>query len=176
MGRAQVRTAVQTYLQQAALPYLGTVYPARPTILQEQDYVQTMQGQATQESANGSACVMVVNITRDDRTREMSQGRGAVVDINKHLVVLELFFASSLGTAVKAQEDYDTLADSLIDAIRAQPIPGGSGVVWSAGEFRYGVRHTQSVPYSTPTGLTVHITGVVRFEAWEWVQGTVTPA
>lgn len=172
MGRKTVRLAIQTYLESVGLPYVGTIHEARPTILQEETYAQTMQGQATAASANGSNCVIVVNIQKDTRTREMTTGRGSVADINKHLMVLELFFASSCGTAKKAQLDYDEIIDALVVAVRATPTPGGSGVVWSAGEFRYGLRHTQSVPYSTPTGLIVHITGVLRFEAWEWDEGT----
>lgn len=171
MGRAQVRTAVQGYLQGLGVPYLGTVYPARPTILQETDYEQTMSGVAVASSSNGSACVAVVNIPSDLRQRRADTGRGAVTDTNIHQIALELFFASTGGDAVSAQEDYDSVVDGLTVGIRANATPGGSAVVWSAGEYKAGVAHDQTQPYSSDDGLTVLINGVIRFEAWEWVAG-----
>lgn len=172
MGRAQVRTAIQTYLQAAGIPYLGTVWPARPEIVDEADYTHTMTGQAVGLSANGSACVAVVNIVSDRRQRRADVGRGAVTDTNIHDVAVELFFACPAGDAVGAQGDYDTLVDALIVAIRANPTPGGGSVVWSAGEYTAGVDHTQTSPYTSDDGMTILISGVVRFEAWEWLAGT----
>lgn len=151
------------------MPFLGTVYPARPTILDEDAYVQTLSGLAIEESANGSACVAVVNIPRDKRMRRADTGRGAVQDSNIHEIALELFFASSCGDAVLAQTDYDQVVDALIIAIRENPVPG---TVWSAGEFQAGVVHDQDSPYTNADGLTILISGVVRFEAWEWIAGT----
>lgn len=172
MGRAAVRIAVQEYLQGLGVNYLGTVYPARPTILQEADYEQTMAGMAVAASLNGSACVAVVNIPSDLRQRQSDTGRGAVDDWNIHDIALELFFASTGGDAVTAQEDYDSIVDALFVGIRENPTPGGSAVVWSAGEFRAGVGHDQTSPYTSIDGLTILINGVIRFQAYEWLSGT----
>ena len=169
MGRLAVRQAIQSYLQDYGVPYLGTVFPARPTILDEDAYVQTMSGQAVAESANGSACVAVVNIPSDRRQRRADTGRGAVQDSAIHDIALELFFASSAGDAVAAQTDYDQVVDGLTVAIRADPTPGS---IWSAGEFQAGVAHAQDSPYTDADGLSILISGVLRFEAWEWVAGT----
>lgn len=171
-GRAAVRTAIATYLEAASVPYLGSVFPARPVIIEEQDYVQTMQGTAITQSDHGSSCVAVVNITSDKRQRRADVGRGAVNDTWIHMIALELFFASTSGEAVAAQEDYDAVVDALVVAIRANANPGGAATVWSAGEFAYGVDHTQEEPYTSEDGMTVLINGVIRFEAWEYVAGT----
>ena len=171
MGRQAVRNAIQSYLQGLGVSYLGTVYPARPTVLQEADYEQTMSGQAIAASQNGSACVAVVNIPSDRRQRQSDTGRGFVDDWNIHDIALELFFASTGGDAVAAQQDYDSVVDALIVGIRENPTPGGSSVVWSAGEFKAGVAHNQSEPYTSDDGLTILINGVIRFQAYEWISG-----
>lgn len=172
MGRAAVRTAIQKFIQTAGITYVGTVYAARPTISQEQDYAQTMNGKAVPGSANGSNCVIVVNITDDIRTRVADQGRGAVNDTDVHDVALELWFASTGGTAIKAQQDYDSIVDGLVKTIRDNALLGTSTAIWSAGEFKFGVRHSQGEAYSTEDGLVVSIDGVIRFEAWGYEAGT----
>lgn len=167
MGRAAVRSAIQTYLQGAAVPYLGSVYPARPLVLPEDAYTETMTGQAIAQSTSGSSCVAVVNIPSDRRVRRADVGRGPVADTNVHDVALELYFASS-SDGVPAQQDYDTVVDALVVAIRANPTPGQ---IWSVGEFAAGVAHEQSSPYQSEDGLTVLISGLLRFEAWEFLVG-----
>lgn len=171
MGRAAVRAAVASAIQNAGITYVGTVFPARPTIVQEADYVQTLQGQAVQESVNGSACVIVVNIPSNKRMRRTLAGRGWVDDTNINQVILELFFASTAGDAVNAQEDYDTVVDALFAEIRGNPTMSAPDAVWSAGEYTAGVVHDQALPESSDDGLTVFIIGTVRFEAWEWLSG-----
>lgn len=172
MGRLDVRTATQTAVQNANLPYVGTVFPARPVIAQEDAYTTTMNGTATSESVNGSACLIVVNITDDDRIRYGDVGRAALADFDKHLVVLELWFACTAGDGTAAQQDYDTVVDNLVEFIRENPTMGAPAAVWSAGEYRYGVKHSQGSPYTSEDGLTVLINGLVKFEAWEQVSGS----
>lgn len=172
MGRLAVRNAVQAAIQAANISYVGSVFPARPTIVQEQDYEQTMQGIAVQGSQSGSNCVIVVNIVSDKRMRRALTGRDAVNDTNIHQVALELFFASVGGTGTTAQKDYDGVVDGLFIEIRNNPLLSAPTVVWSAGEYTAGVQHDQSAAYTTDTGLTVHINGLVRFEAYEWVAGS----
>jgi hypothetical protein len=173
VGLAAVRAAVQNAVQNAGIPYVGTVYPSRPTLLQEEDYDQTLSGQAVEESANGSACVVVVNLPGPSKRMQRAlAGRGNVNDTNVHPVALELFFASTSGDALAAQADYDTIVDELFVLIRNNPTLSAPAAVWSAGEFTAGVTHSQSVPYSSADGLTALIAGIVRFEAWEWISGT----
>lgn len=172
MGRAAVRTAVADYISGLGVSYLGTVFPARPVIADETAYMQTMSGTAIAQSAHGSTCIAVVNIPSDRRQRVADVGRGAVNDTDIHEIALELFFASTGGDAQGAQEDYDTVVDGLVVGIRANATPGGASVVWSAGEFEYGVQHAQEQPTTSEDGLTVVIWGVIRFEAWEFLAGT----
>jgi hypothetical protein len=172
MGRVAVREAIQAQIQDAAIPYVGTVFPARPVIMQEQSYTQTLEGMATEASDAGSACVIVVNLPEDNRLRMTNTGRGHVDDTNKHKIVLELWFASVSGAAIQAQLDYDSIVDALFANIRANPTPGGSAVVWSAGEYRAGINHEQSQPHTPDEGLTILINGAISYEAWEWIAGT----
>lgn len=172
MGRVAVRNAIQAQIQGLGIPYLGSVYAARPVILEEQAYVQTMSGLAVPSSANGSSCVVVVNMPNDHRERIADTGRGTVQDTDIHKVVLELFFASVGGDGVSAQLDYDSIIDALIIAIRANPTPGGASVVWSAGEFASGVDHEQGQPLSSADGLTIFIVGTIRYDAYEWLAGS----
>ena len=172
MGRAQVRTAVTSYLQGASLSYVGTIYAARPVIVEESAYTQDMNGRAIAQSANGSSAVLVVNIPSDKRQRQADTGRGAVNDSEIHRMALEVWFASGSGDGVKAQEDYDAVIDSIVVALRANPVAADGTVVWSMGEFRAGVEHEQTQPYTSADGMTVLINGTIRFEAWEWLAGT----
>ena len=171
MGRVAVRSAVATYLTNAALQYVGTVYPARPVILSERDYEQTLLGQAIALTAGGSSAVLVVNLPENNRQRRADTGRGAVNDTNIHTIALEVWFASVGGDGVAAQQDYDGIIDAIFILIRADATMGG--LVWSSGEYTAGIHHQQSEPYTDEDGLVVQIAGVVRFEVFEWVAGNV---
>lgn len=173
MGRKDVRLAIQAVIQNAGIDYLGTVYPARPVIAEEDAYNHTMNGAATEESANGSACIVIVNIAQDDRERYALSGRSALADFAKHLIVLELFFASTAGDGVLAQVDYDQVVDEIVELVRENPTMSAPNTVWSAGEYRYGVKHLQSQPYNSEDGLTVLINGTIKFEAWEQIVGPI---
>ncbi len=179
MGRQAVRAAIASALTNAGINYVGTVYRARPVVMEEADYVQTMSGQAIDLSANGSSAVLVVNLPgRDKRMRRADTGRGAVNDTNIHPVVLEIFFASTPGSylpddaGLGAQDDYDAIVDALVTFVRANPTMSAPQTVWSAGEYTAGVTHDQEQPYTSEDGLTILINGHVNFEAYEWVAGT----
>jgi len=171
MPRTQIRAALTEFFLNQAIPYVGTVYPAR-AYLKEQDYEQNAMSFYTQ-SINGSGCVLVINLPKDDRVREAMSGRGAVNDKWVHPVDLELFFANTSGDPVVAQVEYDQSVDAMVIAIRSNPLLGDPQDVWSAGEFEYGVRHRQSQPFTGEDGLTVFIYGVVSCEVWEWIAGPV---
>ncbi|MGD0387185.1 MAG: hypothetical protein ABSB73_13765 [Solirubrobacteraceae bacterium] len=170
MGRVAVRDAVAAYLTNAALPYVGTVYPARPVILTEDAYEQTLLGEAIALTiAGGSSAVLVVNIPSDERMRRADTGRGAVNDTRIHQVALEVWFASAGGDGVQAQQDYDGIVDAVVTLIRADATLGG--LVWSAAEYTAGIHHEQAMPYTDADGAVVQIPGVIRFEVWEWQTG-----
>lgn len=173
MGRSAVRTAIVDTLSNANLSYVGSIYASAPTILDEDAYTQTMFGQAVPTTGNGSSALIIVNLPgTDKRMRRADVGRGSVTDTNIHPVVLEIFFASSSGDAIVAQQDYDLIIDELIILIRENPTMSAPSTVWSAGEYQAGVTHDQGRPYSSADGLTIFIGGVVRFEAWEWIAGS----
>lgn len=175
MGRVSARKAVQQTIQNANIPYVGTVYVARPTIIQEEDYEQTLLGEAINLSPNGSSAVVVINLPgKDKRERKADTGRGAVNDIEIVPVYLELFFASTGGEATDAQLDYDSIVDNLMVLVRNNPTMGTTDpqAVWSAGEFTEGVTHSQSQPFSTDDGLTVLIVGGVEFAVYQFYAGS----
>lgn len=173
MGRAAVRTAAASYIQNLALPFVGTVYPAR-SYISETDYDSNMVTSAYFSIPPGGnyGCVIVVNITDDDRSRKADTGRGSVQDAAIHKMVLEVFFASTSGEPIPGQMAYDAIIDGLFVAIRADPLLGAPQTLWSAAEFTTGISHTQSEPYTDEEGTTVFITGTVRFDAWEWFAGS----
>lgn len=172
MGRQAVRTSVAEYFANANLRFVGTVFPARPEITNEQDY-ETNRLKEAVPSENGSSAVLVVNIPTDDRQRKADTGRGAVNDTWIHKIAMEVFFASTGGAAVKAQEDYDAIVDSMADLVRANAVLGAPGTVWSAGEYEHGIQHKQGAPFTDEDGMTIFISGEVAFEAWEWLSGPV---
>jgi len=123
------------------------------------------------DSSGWGGAPLVVNILSDNRVRRADIGCPAVQDTWIHDVALELFFANIGGAGVAAQQDYDAIVDAIVVALRANPTPGGGDVVWSAGEFDYGIQHAQSEPRTSSDGITTLIDGVIRFQAWEWVSG-----
>lgn len=171
MGQGSVRAAITTTLTNAQFPYVGTVFPTRAYI-NEEDYEVNATKFYTQ-SINQSGCVIVVNLAGPDRRNRLSlTGRGYVNDFNIHPIALELFFASRSGDPIAAQTDYDTIVDSIVPYIRNNPTLSAPSIIWSAGEYQAGVEHEQSSPFTLEDGMTVFINGVIRFEAWEQVVGT----
>lgn len=174
MGRSDVRQAIASYLNSAQIDYVGVVYPARPIILSEQNYENRMLNGAVSQitSANGSGCVLVVNITEDHRDRMALTGRSTVNDMNKRSIAIELWFACNGDpeNGAGAQEDYDNIVDGIFIAVRADPTLGTGNQppasIWQAGESPPYISHAQSAPYTQNEGLTVFIKGEVRFEAW----------
>ena len=172
MGRVDVRAATAEYFSRAALENVGTVYSARPEIIDEADYETNRFAEAV-ASANGSSAVLVVNIPSDKRQRRADSGRGAVNDSQIFKIVMEVFFANVGGDAVTAQSDYDGIIDSMTTLIRANATLNAPAAIWSAGEYEQGISHEQGEPFNDADGLAVFISGAVRFDAWEWISGPV---
>jgi hypothetical protein len=172
MSRLSMREAITAFLQAANIEYVGIVYPARPEIAPEQAYEENRLAEAVM-SEGGSSSVLVVNLPSDIRQRKADTGRGAVNDQITYKAVLEVFFANVKGEAIQAQTDYDQTVDAIVTAVRENATLGAPGTVWSAGEYEAGVEHAQGEPYTDADGMTVFITGVVRFDAMSWIAGNV---
>ncbi len=176
MGRVSVREAVAQALADAQIPNVGVVFPARPEIVQEEDYevpnpLYTANRFAeAAASENGSSAVLVVNLVSDKRQRRTLAGRGGN-DTRIHQTVLEVWFACTSGEAIPAQVDYDGIIDSIVALIRDNPTLSAPQTVWQAGEFEAGVEHQQAMPYTDSDGMTILISGVLRFETYEWIAG-----
>src|ERR1700677_1176953 len=123
-------------------------------------------------SAGEAISLSVVGVTLSSFSqRRALTGRGGVNDSCIYRIALEVYLANLEGAPVDAQNDYDAIIDEIILQIRGNPNLGNAIAVWSAGEFNYGVEHEQSEPWTEEDGTTVFITGVVRFEAWDWQAG-----
>jgi len=176
MGRVEVREAVAQALANAHIANVGTVYQARPEIVQEADYeapnpeYTANRFAEAASSQNGSSAVLIVNIVSDKRARRTLGGRGGQ-DTRIHKTVLEVYFACTAGTAVEAQVDYDAVIDSIVELVRDNPTLSAPSIVWQAGEFAEGVEHEQAMPYTDSDGQTILISGIVRFDTWEWIAG-----
>ena len=173
MGRADVRIAVQNYLQNLAVPFLGTVFPAR-NYVDENDYTARIVNNPSLLLPAGQnyGCVVFINLTNDDRQRKADTGRGFVEDWCIHKVALELWFASNSGDPLGTQMAYDTTVDTIFTGVRADPLLGAPQTVWSAAEFNTGISHMQSEPYTDEDGMTVFINGLIRMDVYEWLAGS----
>jgi len=171
--RANVREAAVEYLQNANLPFVGTVFAARPEVVDEEDYERSLSGAVSQyvTSQSGSAAVLIVNVPSSDRKRETLTGLSHVEDTDTHELVLELVLANTAGEAVEAQQDHDTVCDAIVASIRADPLLGTglSGRVFPAGSAQ--VQVTQSMPFTGADGTTVFILAVIRTDVIEWISG-----
>lgn len=172
MSRVAMRRAIGEYLRENKIPHTGTVYNARPEIMPENAYESNIFGELA-ATANGSSAVLVVSLPSDIRRRVADTGRGAVNDQHIYTAVVEVYFASTGGEGVKAQEDYDEIVDEIIKLIRANATLNAPATVWSAGEYEKGIEHHQSEPYTGADGMTILVYGVVKFDAYEWIAGQV---
>lgn len=171
-NRKAMRAAVANYLANGKLPFVGTVYEARPEVVSESDY-ETNRFNEIVQSETGSGTVLVVNITDDKRKRVADTGRGAVQDSHIYKVAVELWFANVSGEGIPAQLDYDDVSSAIINLIRADATLNAQGVVWSAGEYETGIEHVQFEPHTNEDGTTILIAGNIRFDAWQWIAGPV---
>lgn len=177
MGRVEVREAIATCLAEAGLPHVGRVFPARPQIIQEEDYeVREYVEQRFVEVAPtdaGTSAVLVVHLVEDTRRRRALTGRGAVNDTRIHKAALEVLAANTAGVAVDGQTDYDGVVDAIVELIRANPTLSAPETVWSSGEYDNGVQHQQAASFVGADGLTVFVHGVLRWDVYEWIAGNV---
>jgi hypothetical protein len=175
MGRLAVRQALETFLKNGNVPFVGTVFRARPIIVSEEDYdaqmVNTYLLQNPGLDDEGSSAVVVINLPDSHRERKTLSGRANVDDTDVHDVVLELFFWSRSGDGIRAQDDHDAMCDSLVTLLRGDATLGKPSVVWSAGEFQPGVHIQQHESWTPNDGTGIIIVASCRFQTWEWLAG-----
>ena len=170
MGQGSTRIAITNALTEAQFPLVGAVHRGR-TYINETDFEQNAAGYFT-ESIEGGGCVIVVNLPGPDRRYRIAlTGRASVDDMNIHNVILELFYANTSGDPLVTQDEYDSVVDAIVPFIRNNPTMSAPATVWSAGEFKAGVVHSQSSPYTSDDGTTVFISGTIKFESWEQIVG-----
>ncbi len=177
MSQVQIRQALVTFLNSLSLPYLGTIYPSR-TLVNENEYAQNASG-AYVTSSNGSNAVMVIDLYGSNNRQLISlSGRNAVFDMATYTVELEVFFSNTTGNSAQnnlnIQADYDTFIDTLIPAIRNNPTLNAAATynIWSSAEFDEGVKWAQSPPYLGSDGTTIFINGLITFDVKQQISGT----
>jgi len=163
-SRGAIRGAIAAYFSPTNLSAVSTTFRARPKIIPAQAYGLAEGG--------GSGAVLIVHMTKDPELRRATGGLTSGEKYTRHAIALEIRFQSTKDDAMSAQDDYDTLVQSLFDLIHQDRTlgtgGGATGAVWQAGEGPAGIDHQQSEPVLTKQ--VTRISGVFKFEAWEWVQ------
>lgn len=168
MGRAAVRTAMQSYFSGASIYGVGKVYRARRKNIPGPAY--------DTDATGGSGAVVIIHLTNDRETRKALGGVAGGKKTDVHSVTLEVRFKSLKPDAEEAQDDHDAVMDGIVAAIRADRTLGcgydpatnqPSGPIWQAGEGSAGIRVSMGEP--AEDGQVIKIMARVVFEVWEWV-------
>lgn len=135
MGRATVRAAIQSYLQNAGITYLGKVFAHPPKWTNEDDFM--LNGYPGQ----GSGVVIYIHLRRQSEFRMALGGATGGMKMRPHKCVLICLMNSKKSNAEEVDADNDTFIDSLVSTIEANRTAGAPAVVfqWGEGDTLYGV-------------------------------------
>lgn len=135
MGRKTVRAAIQTYLQNAGISYLGTVFAHAPKWTEESDF--TLNGFPGQ----GSGVVIYIHLRHQSEFRAALGGATSGTKFRPHKCVLICLMNSKKKTAEECDADNDTFIDALVSTIEANRNAGDPSAVfqWGEGDSLYGV-------------------------------------
>jgi hypothetical protein len=135
MSRALVRSAIQKYLQQANITFLGTVFDHPPKWTNETDFTENgFPGQ-------GSGAVIYIHLRRQSEIRMALGGATGGMKMRHYKCTLICLLKSKRGKSQDAGKDNDVFLDSLTAAIQANRNAGDPSSVWQWGEgdTLYGV-------------------------------------
>lgn len=135
MGRATVRAAIATYLQNAEITNLGQVFAHPPRFTNETDF--TAKGYPGQ----GTGAVIWVYLGRQHERRIALGGVTSGDKMRYYRCTLISLLKSKKRTAEEADADNDAFIDSLVSAIQASRVAGNANVIfqWGEGDLLYGV-------------------------------------
>jgi len=160
VGRAQVRSALATYLAPPTIPGINQVFASFPKRINFQ--VNSQPGQLSRAAA-------VVFIESEMESRIAIGGAHSGWKRIDYAVALQIFHHSSERTAELAMENFDELIDTIKDYLRADHNFGDTTgtIVWQ------GAEPSISTTYGTPTttdGGTTETWCQIRFEVTEMIQ------
>lgn len=136
MSRTAVRAAIQQYLQNAGVTYLGTVFAHPPKWTNETDFVGT-----TGYPGQGSGVVVYIHLRRQSEFRMALGGATSGMKMRSYKCTLICLMNSKKTNAEECDADNDTFLDSLTGAIQANRNAGNPAAVfqWGEGDTLYGV-------------------------------------
>ena len=122
MGRASIRAGIVSYLQQAKITTLGTVFAHPPK--------QTLEGEFV-TGTDPSGAVVYVHLQGQQERRIAVGGPTSGMKMRRYEVALICVFRSKLADTQQVGAANDVFLDSLCSAIEANRTPPG---VWQWGE------------------------------------------
>ena len=81
-------------------------------------------------------------------------------------------FCKAGGGCGMCRDDIQTIIDAIRVVIRNNPDLSAPDTVCSSGEYRAGVNHEMSQPFTSEDGMTIIVVGTIRWEVWQWIAGT----
>lgn len=135
MGRATVRAAIQVYLQNASITYLGKVFSHPPKWTNEDDF--TANGYPGQ----GSGVVIYIHLRRQSEFRMALGGATGGMKMRAHKCTLICLMNSKKQNTEDVDADNDSFLDSLVATIEANRNAGSPQAIfqWGEGDTLYGV-------------------------------------
>lgn len=163
MSRASVRAAVRDFLSPPYVTYVDSVYPNFPA--------DRLDGSGTlgfpSNSPHEGWIVLFIENTRENRITSTNPTQGLKAVTYRYR--LEITYQSR-SKAEAAQEEFDTLMDSLHERLRSNST-FASADIFEACEGPYGVQGNYLEPVVNDTDQIVTSAGTVRFEVTEHVWG-----
>lgn len=135
MSRAAVRSAIQQYLQNAKITYLGMVFAHPPKWTNETDFA------ANGYPGRGSGVVIYIHLRRQHEFRIALGGATSGTKMRPYKCTLICLMNSKKEDTQLVGADNDTFIDSLCSAIQANRNAGNPSAIfqWGEGDTLYGV-------------------------------------
>lgn len=146
MSRTAVRSAIQQYLANSGITYVGTVFAHPPKWTNETDFV------ANGYPGQGSGVVIYIHLRRQSEFRFALGGATGGMKMRVYKCVLICLMSSKKTNAEEVDADFDTFLDSLTTAIQANRNAGNPQAIfqWGEGDTLYGVDVQIDARFPTP--------------------------
>jgi hypothetical protein len=136
MSRKAVRAAIQQYLANANIKFVGVVVARPPKWTNETDFVGT-----TGSPGQGTGVVIYIHLRRQAEFRMALGGATGGMKMRPYNCVLICLLNSKKQNAEDVDADNDDFLDSLVGAIEANRNAGSPAAIfqWGEGDTLYGV-------------------------------------
>ena len=128
MGRTTVRGAIQAYLANAGIKFLGNVYAHPPKITSEAEFFETVQ------PGTASGALIYIHLEQQHEKRIALGGPTSGQKLRPYQVLLICLLRSKKADTEQVGADNDTFLDSLVSAIEANRNAGSPSTVFQWGE------------------------------------------